>query len=374
MKVRPRYDTAVFDYDLAPMTTDSPLVDSPPKVTPRPLVSVIMPVRNEASFIDRSLGSVLAQSYGLDAMEILIVDGMSDDETRERIAAIQEREPHADIRILDNPGKTAPYALNIGIRGSSGEVVVRVDGHCEIGRHYVAHAVEHLRHGADGVGGPLETLGEGSTAKAIAVAMSSRFGVGGVAFRTTDASAGMEPPLDLEAVREVDTVAFPAYTREVMAKAGPYNEEFVRNQDDEYNYRLRKNGARLLLATDMPARYFSRASFGKLWRQYFQYGYWKVRVLQEHPRQMSVRQFVPPLFVFTLLASAVIASAAPPWGIALWLAVTGSYLIANLIATVVSAKGLEAPIAWRLPLCFALLHLGYGSGFLVGLIRFAGRW
>ena len=343
----------------------------------RPRVTVIMPVRNEASFIELSLGSVLAQSYGLDAMEILIVDGMSDDETRKRIADIQNRVPEADIRILDNPSRTAPYALNIGAKEAAGEVVVRVDGHCEIGPHYVAHAVEHLRNGADGVGGPLETIGEGATAKAIAVAMSSRFGVGGVAFRTTEADAGLAPPLDVEAVREVDTVAFPAYTRAVMERGGPYNEEFVRNQDDEYNYRLRKAGAKLVLAMDMPARYFSRASFRKLWRQYFQYGYWKVRVLQEHPRQMSARQFVPPLFVLALLIStAAGAWVGPPWA---WLAglVAGSYGLANLLATLISGGSMnepELPVVLRLPLCFALLHLGYGSGFLVGLVRFAHRW
>ncbi len=343
----------------------------------KPRVTVIMPVRNEAGFIELSLGSVLAQSYGLDAMEILIVDGMSDDDTRQRIADIQGRVPEADIRILDNPGRTAPYALNIGIREAGGDVVVRVDGHCEIGPHYVAHAVEHLKHGADGVGGPLETVGEGATARAIAAAMSSRFGVGGVAFRTTEAAGGMAPPLDLEAVREVDTVAFPAYTRAVMDRGGPYNEEFVRNQDDEYNYRLRKAGARLVLAMDMPARYFSRASFRKLWRQYFQYGYWKVRVLQEHPRQMSVRQFVPPLFVLALLISVIVGVwAGPPWA---WTSglVAGSYVIANLLATLAVGASMDEPelaVVWRLPLCFALLHLGYGSGFLVGLIRFVHRW
>ena len=345
-----------------------------PGAQARPRVSVIMPVRNEGSFIDLSLGSVLGQSYGLERMEILVVDGMSDDDTRDRVRRLQQEHDGADIRILDNPGRIAPCALNVGIRHARGEIIVRVDGHCEVGEHYVAHAVAHLEHGADGVGGPLETLGDGPTAEAIAAAMSSRFGVGGVAFRTTDASSGMAPPLDLDDVREVDTVAFPAYTRASMDRVGLYNEEFVRNQDDEYNYRLRKSGARIVLAKDMPARYYSRATYGKLWRQYFQYGYWKVRVLQKHPKQMSARQFVPLLFVLSLLITALGAMALPQVGLPALAAVLGSYVAANALATVLTARRFNLRSPLRLPLAFALLHLGYGSGFLVGLARFAGSW
>lgn len=346
-----------------------PLPDSP-------LVTVVMPVRNEGAFIEKSLGSVLRQSYGLERMQILVVDGMSDDDTRERVRRLEQDHPDAGIELLDNPGRIAPCALNVGLRRAHGEVIVRVDGHCQVGEHYVAHGVAHLANGADGVGGPLETLGETPTARAIALAMSSRFGVGGVAFRTTPTDSNEVPALDLNAVREVDTVAFPAYRRSVTRQAGFFDEEFVRNQDDEYNYRLRKMGARILLALDMPAKYYSRAGFKKLWRQYFQYGFWKVRVLQRHPRQMSGRQFVPALFVGSLLGSVGLGAVAPNIGLPLLASIVCAYTLANLGATGLLIRRPASDrlaMAWRLPLAFALLHLGYGSGFLLGLARFAGR-
>ena len=330
--------------------------------SPRPLVTVIMPVRDEEAYLERSLGAGLDQSYGLDRLEILLVDGRSKDRTRQLAVELAEARG-ADLRIIDNPEQTAPFAMNAGLRQARGQILVRVDGHCEIGPAYVENAVRRLMaREADGVGGPLETIGETRTARAIAAAMSSKFGVGGVAFRT--AGAG-EPD------REVDTVAFPAYRRDVVARAGAFDVELKRNQDDEYNYRLRKLGARLLLAGDMPARYYSRGTYRSLARQYFQYGVFKVRVLQKHPRQMRPRQFVPLLFVLALLAAAV---ALPVLGVWPVLAVAGPYALANLGASVLTAADGGWGLLPRLPLAFALLHLGYGVGFLVGLVRFATRW
>ncbi|MEM1180060.1 MAG: glycosyltransferase family 2 protein [Acidobacteriota bacterium] len=330
--------------------------------TPLPPVTVIMPVRNEEAYIERSLGAVLRQSYGLDRLEILLVDGLSEDRTRQLARDLAEARG-ADLRILDNPGRTAPCAMNVGLRQARGEVIVRVDGHCEIGEHYVAHAVRRLVGGeADGVGGPLETVGETETARAIAAAMGSRFGVGGVAFRTSGEGA---PD------REVDTVAFPAYRRDVIARAGAFDEELRRNQDDEYNYRLRKLGARLVLAGDMPARYYSRGTYRSLARQYFQYGVYKVRVLQKHPRQMRPRQFVPAAFMLGLLLSAVLWPWLGPWPLAL---ILGAYAVANLSAAAITARGGGPGRFLRLPPAFVLLHFGYGLGFLVGLVRFARRW
>src|SRR5438132_14210048 len=130
--------------------------------------------------------------------------------------------------------------------------------------------------------------------------MSSAFGVGGSAFRTVS-----------DRTLLTDTVAFPAFTRAALEKAGAFDEELVRNQDDEYNYRLRKLGAKILLASDVHSRYFSRATLPGLWRQYFQYGFWKVRVMQKHPRQMRLRQFGPPLFVATMLMSLALLLVSP---------------------------------------------------------------
>ncbi len=326
-----------------------------------PFVSLIMPVRNEAAYIARSLGAVLAQDYPADRLEILVVDGMSDDGTREAVRALQATRP--TLHLIDNPARIVPPALNIGLRHARGEIVVRVDGHCEIAPNYVSHCVSHLlEDGIDAVGGPIETVGETDEAQAIALAMSSWFGVGGSAFRTIQDRALL-----------VETVAFPAYPRETLGRLGPFDEELVRNQDDEYNYRLLKSGGRILLSPDIRSRYYSRSSLRSLWRQYYQYGYWKVRVMQKHPRQMRLRQFVPAAFVAALVGSAALGALFRPfwWLLALTLAL---YAVADLAASLSLGQAHGWRYAPRLLIIHPILHLSYGLGFLAGLARFAGRF
>lgn len=331
------------------------------------LVTVILPVRNEGDFIERSVGSVLGQTWlarrGSGSMEILVVDGRSTDDTRERVERLAAERPELRLRLLDNPGRTAPCALNVGLRHARGDVILRVDGHSEIEPEYVERAVHLLaEHEADGVGGVLLTLGEGLVARAIAAAMASRFGVGGAAFRVLRPGA---PP------RPSDTVVFAAYRRQAVARNGGFDEELMRNQDDEWNYRLRASGARLLTSGDLVARYYSRSSLPRMARQYFQYGLYKVRVLQLHPRQMSLRQFVPPAFVGALLASLLAWPLLGPLPLAL---VAGSYVAANLVASLATALRSGLELLPLLPVAYALLHLGYGAGFLLGFVRWARRW
>lgn len=326
-----------------------------------PLVTVVMPVRNERAYLDRSLGSVLAQDYPPERLEILVADGRSTDGTREELDRVAAKEPR--VRIVDNPAGIVAPGLNGALREAKGEIVVRVDGHCEIASDYVRRCVAHLVAGeAEGVGGPLETIGETFTARVVARAMSSRFGVGGSAFRTRR-----------ETTELVDTVAFPGYTRAILDRAGPFDEELVRNQDDEYNYRLREMGARVLLAADVKSRYWSRGTLRKLARQYFEYGFWKVRVLQKHPAQMKARQFAPPLFVGSLLLGSL---ASPFVSAARVLAggIAGLYVASNLAASVAS----RGELGWRavplLSASYGAMHLSYGAGFLAGLVRFVNRW
>lgn len=326
-----------------------------------PFVSVVMPVHNEADFIKRSLNAVIAQKYPPDLMEIIIADGLSDDSTREKIEELKKT-TSIPIIIVDNPKKIAPAGLNSAIKIAKGEIIVRVDGHCEVEADYVENCVRHLSaNEAEGVGGPIETIGETLTAQAIALAMSSTFGVGGSAFRTIN---------DREMF--VDTVAFPGYTRKIIEKVGLFNEELVRNQDDEYNYRIRKMGGKILLSPDIRSRYYSRSSFKSLWRQYFQYGYWKIRVLQLHPRQMSLRQFIPFLFVLSLIFTSILSIFSVVGRVG-FLLIFGSYLLVNLIAAILTVKSkiLLIPL---LSISFAILHLSYGLGFLVGIIAFRNNW
>lgn len=341
----------------------SSFADTGRSETPRlahPFVSVIMPVRNEAAFIERSIGAVASQDYPHDRMEILIADGMSQDGTREIISSLQQQ--HTNVKVIDNPGQIVATGLNAAMRQAKGEVIVRVDGHCEIASDYLSRCVEHLLYDdVDAVGGPVETVGESVTARAIATAMSSRFGVGGSAFRVANSSTQF-----------TDTVAFPAYRRSVIDR-GAFDEELVRNQDDEYNYRLRKLGVRILLASDIRSRYYSRATLAKLGSQYFQYGFWKVRVMQKHPRQMQLRQFVPLLFVVALLAALLMM---PIFPAARYLTelILSLYAVAVITASIISARKSKWQLLPLLPIAFAILHLAYGLGFLFGLMKFWNRW
>ena len=328
-----------------------------------PFVSILVPIRNESRYIDRCLESILAQEYPHERLELLIADGMSDDGTREIVTDFIRQNPSLSIRMVDNGGRIVATGLNAAMRHAHGEIIVRVDGHCEIASDYIKQCVAHLiNDGVDGVGGSMETIGETQLAGTISLAMSSVFGVGDSAFRTVTGKTML-----------VDSVPFPAYTRAVMERAGLYDEELVRNQDDEYNYRLRKLGAKILLADDVHSRYYSRSSLRSLWRQYYQYGYYKVRVMQKHPLQMRPRQFIPALLVVALLAG-LLSSLASPWGFWWFVLILASYLTANLLASILVAQRYGWQHFPRLPFVFSILHFSYGSGFLVGLVKFANRW
>jgi glycosyltransferase involved in cell wall biosynthesis len=334
---------------------------------PLPLVSVILPVRNEAAFIDRALSSVLAQDYPADRVEILVADGDSTDGTQAIVRDMARIAP-GRVRLIDNPDRIVPTGLNAAIQAATGDVIVRVDGHCEIAPDYIRRAVDRLsRDGVECVGGRLDTIGETHRARVIAAAMSAPFGVGGSAFRSGGAISSL-----------TDTVAFPAFTRAALQRAGPFDEELIRNQDDEYSYRLRRFGGRILLATDLHARYYSRATRRGLWRQCRQYGYWKVRVLQKHPWQMRLRQAVPTLFVASLaIALVLLLLTRSRAALSLLALILVSYFTAAIAASWRAARrtagGWRDLLPW-LPLTFATMHVAYGIGSLVGLVAFWRRW
>ncbi|HYK02974.1 MAG TPA: glycosyltransferase family 2 protein [Thermoanaerobaculia bacterium] len=326
----------------------------------KPRVSVVMPVRNEAAFIRHSAGALLQQDYPGELLEIIVADGGSDDATREILDSLAREQAAPRLRIIDNPERIFSTGFNRGVAAADGEVIVMMGGHTVVAHDYVSEAVKALEaSGADCVGGFIETVAMDAASEPIALAMASKFGVGGVAFRTVR-----------DELRDVDTVAFGAYRRATLDALGPLDEELVRNQDDELNYRLRGRGGRILLVPSIRSRYHSRSSLRTLARQYFWYGYWKVRVMQKHPLQMRWRHFVPPLFVASLVTAAAIAPLTV-WPLVL---LSGAYVAAALSAAVVVAATAGWSHILKLPLIFATLHLGYGAGFLLGLVRFAHRW
>ncbi len=321
-----------------------------------PFVSVVIPMRNEGKHIERCLGSVFAQDYPADRFEVIVVDGDSEDNSREVLARFGDR-----IRVLRNPSRIVPTALNIGIRAARGEIIARVDAHTTLAPDYLRRGVEALlRTGADNVGGPMRTAGGGPVAEAIARAMDSRFGIGAY-FHFAQAD------------RETDTVYMGMWPRKTFERVGLFDEELVRNQDDELNYRIRRSGGKVYLSVAMRSLYQNRETYRALARQFFEYGKWKVRVLQKHPRQMSWRHFVPPLFVATCTLTAIGSFF---WPVCSYVsaAALGSYALAVALAATAVAKkhglGLWPRVAWA----FVVMHWSWGSGFLWGLVRFGHRW
>lgn len=326
-----------------------------------PFVSIVMPVRNEARSIRRSLGSVLAQDYPLNRLEIVIADGMSTDETRAIVEEMQLE--YSTLRLVDNPERVMPTGANRAIQHARGDIILLLGGHSTIPFNYVSRCVEWLlKLDADCVGGALDTVGEGYVACTIAMAMSSPFGVGSAGFRT----AG-----DHDQPREVDTVAYGVYRREVFDRIGDFDEDLVRNQDDEFNFRLTQAGGRIWLDPSLRVTYRSRPSLGAFWRQYFQYGCYKVPLIQKRGGIPSWRHVVPGAFVLALIFSFLLALVTrQPW----WaLTVAGPYALANLGASLWTARRQlkHLPV---LPLAFATLHLAYGTGFLWGLWRWRDDW
>jgi hypothetical protein len=217
------------------------------------------------------------------------------------------------------------------------------------------------RTGADMVGGPMRAEGKDHLAKAISLTTSTPFGVGGARFHYTNKE------------EYVDTVYLGICWKSLYQDIGGYDDEMVRNQDDEFSYRLLKKGGKIICNPAIRSIYYNRSTISALWRQYYQYGYWKVRVLQKHPRQMRLRQFIPPAFVASLASLAVLALFNPAGRILLGMA-AGVYMFSNLAASI----SVAARHGWQylplLPVVYAVLHLSYGLGFLVGLVRFAHRW
>ena len=322
-----------------------------------PFVSIIMPIRNEADFIERAIRSILDNDYPAEKMEILVVDGMSDDGTRQTV----ERLSHADdrIKILDNPKRIVPTALNIGIKAARGDLFIRVDGHAEIPSDFVTKSIECLREhpGAWVVGGYIETVASDHMGQAIASAMRSPIGVGNSRFRLGNYEGW------------VDTLAFGAHHKWIVDKIGYFDEELVRNQDDEFNLRIILAGGKIWMSKSIRSTYFSRASLRKLWDQYFQYGFWRMRTVQKHGIPSSFRQLAPLFLVSSLLFLGLAGLLWSGFWILLLVEVV-LYLLGLLLGTLDVGRRSGWEFARVAPLVFAILHFAYGLGSLWGGVKF----
>ena len=323
---------------------------------PVPTVAIVVPCRNEARHIDAFVRSALAQQLPPgQVLEVVVADGQSDDGTRARLDAWCVRDPR--LSVVDNPRRITSAALNRAIAATRSEFVVRMDVHTEYAPDYVAQCLRALHEtGATCVGGAWRPVGEHGRQAAIAHAFASRFGSGGAASRRVNYSG------------QVDTVYLGAWRRQELLDLGGFDESLVRNQDDELNLRIVRNGGHVWQSAAIRSWYTPRGSFKALFRQFYQYGYWKVPVIRKHRLPASPRHLAPFGFVALL---ALLALGGVLWQPAGWafLGLAGCYGAVALVAAVAAASSLaQAP---AVALAYACMHFGYGLGFGRGLLDFA---
>lgn len=321
-------------------------------------VSIILPIRNEEQFIGKTLQSIIDQKFKGE-LEIIISDGMSNDDTRGIVKEFQN--DNNNIILIDNHDQIVPHGFNRALNLAKGKIIVRVDGHSTIAPDFIEQCLRVLKEtNADCVGG--STYHDSSTiiGDCISTAQSSRFGAGGASFRT-GVRKGMF----------VDTLAFGAYQRDVFLDNGGYDEELIRNQDEEFNFRLIQNGGKIWIDPSIKSTYFVRDSILKLFKQYYYYGFFKVRVIQKTKALISLRHLVPALFVLTIISSSWVSYYNINLPLKLLL---GTYFSVNIIFSLYESIRKDFKPLILLPFVYFFMHISYGVGFIVGLFYFLNKW
>ncbi len=322
-------------------------------------LSVVIPCRNEEAYIGRCLESIVKNDYPPDRLEVLVVDGLSTDKTVQ-VASRYARE-FGFIKIIENPEKTTPAALNRGIRNALGECIIILSAHSVVGAGFLRGNAEGiLNYDADCVGGVLRTLpaSDRPVARSIAIALSNPFGMGNAHFRI-----GSDGP------KAVDTVPFGCYRRTVFEKIGLFDLELVRNQDDEFNMRLAGKGGKIMLLPWITSSYYARDSLGRLWKMFYQYGYYKPLVAKKAGGVLTWRQLVPPLFVGSLAVSLALSPASRGF-LLLAGCILMAYILVSLLFSVLACLKGNLKALPALPLAFGAIHFSYGLGYLKGLFDF----
>lgn len=321
------------------------------------MISAIILCFNERQHIEASVRSLLSQERPPGGLEIVVVDGLSDDGTREILKRLALE--HPELRVVDNPRRITPCAMNVGIQTARGQYIAILGAHTQYAPDFLKTCVALLDEHPEVscVGGPAVTRGRGLFGQAVAAAMTHPLGIGNAKHRhpTYEGYAEM--------------ACYPVFRKEVFEKIGLYDERFVRNQDDELCYRLARQGEKVLISPRARYTYFIRETPSRLFRQYFDYGYWRVAVLRKHRRPASLRQLVPPLFMSAVLLGAILGLSMPGW----WkLSAVALPLIygATLLAVGVWEFGkAEWRVAVQFPVAAATMLTAYATGFIWGLLR-----
>ncbi|HUJ57729.1 MAG TPA: glycosyltransferase family 2 protein [Kofleriaceae bacterium] len=320
-----------------------------------PLVTIAMPALDEERYIEGCIASVQAQDYPRELIEILVADGGSRDRTREIVARLAEADPR--IRLVDNPDRLQAAALGRLVKAARGDIIVRMDVHCEYAPDYVRACVETLEQtGADNVGGAQRAKARTFFQRALCAALASPLGVGGARYRSADAEGF------------VDTVFLGAFRRKVFETVGLWDPRAITNEDAELNQRILEAGGKIYLSRDIVVHYFPRDSYRALARQYFRYGRGRARTLIKLGRFPTLRPVLP----FLLVSGATALCALPP----LWPAAPAafaSYALATGAEAVRVARELGprgVATAWSI---FPVLHASHGAGFAAGLLQYLRR-
>ena len=320
------------------------------------MLSVICPIYNEEKYIAKCIDSILAQDYPKDDMEIIFVDGMSTDKTREIVAEYMGK--YDFIRIIDNPERIVPPAMNIGIRASKGEIIVRLDAHAVFPQNYFSELVKNLIElNADNVGGVCRTLpiNDSVIARSIAAVLSSPFGMGNSHFR-----------IGVNSIKEVDTVPFGCFRRDIFDKVGYFDEELTRNQDDEFNGRIIKNGGKIYILPNVEIDYYARDTVAKVYKMFYQYGLFKPLVNKKLGTPATVRQFFPLLFTLGILLGLPACLVSPVF---FWLFISVA-LLYLLISTCFSVKhSRKFADVLMIDWVFFVVHFSYGWGYINGIFN-----
>lgn len=328
-----------------------------------PFVSVVIPVRNEARFIVDLIDAVLAQDYPSDRVEVIVADGLSTDGTGEILAQLRARHPR--LVVLENSGQIVSTGLNLAVERSRGDVVVRIDGHALIApdfiRQNVALLAEHPE--AWSVGGPIRHAATSTFGRAVAVAMSHPLGVGNALHRYPEYEGYTEG------------AQFPAIRRWVFDRIGMFDERLVRNQDDEFNYRIGRAGGKVFVSPRVRYTYFVRARIGQLFKQYFQYGFWRIPVIEKHRRPTTLRQIAPTLFYAVCVVFALMGL----WWREPLIAVSlpAAYAAALLFAGAITVAENGPCVSACVPIAIATMHAGYAWGLGYGIwarVFQSGAW
>ncbi len=315
-------------------------------------VSVLIPCRNEERFIGKCLDSVISQIFPKNKLEILVIDGLSEDKTKEIINQYAKKYPF--IRMYENIDKSAPFALNIGVKNSKGDVLIRMDAHSTYDNEYITKCVKYLEdYKADNVGGIWKIIPRENNliGNAIAIVQSHPFGVGNAEYRFIS-----------QKPKWVDTVPYFCCNKDVFDKVGLFNENLTRGQDMEFNIRLKKAGGKILLAPDIISYYYVRSDLRSFLKHNFKNGMWAILPFKYTDiMPVSIRHLIPLFFVAAFICSFLLFAPA-------FFIIFGSYIILDIYYSLLisSNKGMKYFVI--LPVMFFLLHFSYGLGSVWGLI------